>query len=678
MTIIDLPQDVLLLILLNLEPKDHLNFCRTARAIYQEYRQDSLYWRTATASTFRIPISPLLAADGPRWYSLYKKLKTQTRLYTWGQGRKGNLGHGRAVQNVPRAIQPMRGPRGRIIPHRPIPRPIFQRVNSTWPTETHVPDEVGIIADLQCGGWSTTILSADGKLFSTGSLDSMNGLTVGETTDQFKRLEYLTQSTNTIRQFSSGRRHVLALTDNGEILSWDRINAKGLKPFSRNGREFGGKPTRVAAGWDTSSAYVPETGIVYWKPIKNDQSDDMLDGIHVSEKVVPGTAVAKHVAGVVEVSKHIVLAGFIVWITTESKIFACEIGGESDDQSEPNGQPFEVPGYMVEGRELKDVQGQFQNFGVFTSSGEVLAGNVDYLRRCATALRENATLQETGDWSDHEAVLSSRPPDVPTLQHAGVIALAYGDHHYHALHADGRISSLGRDSGSCGQMGLGDPNTGGRFRGLHRDVMQASRDAFLLPVAERRGRQIWFEPEKKDWLHWLEDTLKSSDFKVDNHPAVRHWDDLQRSDMFSEWVDQEGKHWRDGPINVAGVRGGSASAHQAPLTDYDNLEPYFAITVAAAGWHSGALVLVDEDKAQEVREKWLVPQNEDEDAGPVVPGAFESKNDDEEYIWKNAGFPKVELPDGHVMPGEGEPRPWRDGRPFLQELGVVESQQEGA
>jgi SCF-associated factor 1 len=494
MAILDLPQDALLLILLHLAPLDYLNFCSACHGV-EQYRADPSYWRTKASSTFRIPISPLLAADGPRWYSLYKKLKTQTRLYTWGQGRKGSLGQGRAPI--------VRNPRGRVIPTRPVPRLIFQRVNSTWPTESHVPDEVGIIADLQCGGWSTTILSASGRLYTTGSLDSLDGITIGETTDQYKQLEYITQSTSSIRQFSSGRRHVLALTDDGEILSWDRINAKGLKPFSRSGRDFGGKPTRVCAGWDISSAYVPEVGIVYWTPLKNDQADPMLDGIHIKDRIIPDTAVRTVEGTALVIDRHVVLAEFIVWITSDSKIYACGIGGEAPDQTQPSGAPFEVPGFAAKGREFRDVQGQFTDFGVFTAAGEVMAGNIDYLRLCATAIQRDTALRESGDWFEHQNVLSSRPQDVPSLQHTGVIALAYGDHHYMALHADGRISSLGRDSGSCGQMGLGDPVSGARFRGLHRNAMQASRDGFLLPIAEKRGRKVWFEPEKKDWLNWL-------------------------------------------------------------------------------------------------------------------------------------------------------------------------------
>ena len=146
--------------------------------------------------------------------------------------------------------------------------------------------------------------------------------------------------------------------------------------------------------------------------------------------------------------------------------------------------------------------------------------------------------------------------------------------------------------------------------------------------------------------------------------------------MWSEWADQEGRNWKLGPqgIRAQGKRVDGKQDEDEDKTDYEDLEPYFAIGIAAAGWHSGALVLVDEEKAHEVRSKWVVSRDEEIDDGPSVPGAFESKSGEEEYVWKKAGFPKVELPDGYVMPGEGEPRPWREGRPTLSDLGV-ESQQ---
>lgn len=521
-----------------------------------------------------------------------------------------------------------------------------------------------MIADLQCGGWSTTILSSDGRLYTTGSLDSMDGVTIGETADGFQRLEYLTQSTSLIKSFSAGRRHVLALTGDGDILSWDRVNAKGLKIFPRSSASFAGTPTRVVAGWGESSAYIAENGIKYWVPVKNGQTDDMLDGMHVREITIPDTAPTNGSKGLVEVTKHVVLEGYIVWITSESKFYACAIGNETEEQTQPTYPPFEVPGYAGEGRELKDIQGSFQKFGVFTSDGEVLAGNVEYLRRCSSSPR-------TGDeWSDMTDLLASRPQDVPALQHAGIISLAYGDHHYHTLNADGRVFSFGVDSQMCGQLGLSGLESGCRFRGLTTAAGGGLRnEGILLPIAERRGRQVWFEPEKRDWLSWMQGCVTSAERDGESgHPAVHAWSSPQRLGAFSEWVEQEGRHWHKGPASNA--QDSAAAGNKCERGDYEDLDAYFAIGIAAAGWHSGALVLVDEEKAHDVRSKWITLDHAS--ASKTMPGQFESTAPDEEYVWKLEGFPKVQLPDGHTMPGVGEPRPWRNGRPTVEELGFEE------
>ncbi|OAG44992.1 hypothetical protein AYO21_00954 [Fonsecaea monophora] len=680
MPLLQLPDDVIPSILTHLDPQDYLAFCRASKAVYLKYRQDSVYWRHEASNTFRLPISPLLAADGPRWYWLYKRLKTQTRLYTWGQGLKGSLGPGRALP-VPRRPLP-HGPHHipqralPRVPHRPLPTMIhsrpFQRASSTWPTEVHIPDDVGVIADLQCGGWSTTILSSDGKLYTTGSIDSMDGRVVGESSDHFRQLEYLTQSTSAVRQFSSGRRHILALTDEGKILSWDRINARGLMVFSRIGTDFGGRPTRVAAGWAESSAYVPNIGIVYWTPIQNDQVDEMLDGKEVKERIIPGTAKRRAETGDVEVLKHIVLENYIVWITNESKVYACAVHVDNPDQPGPSHPPFELPGFDAPGRELKDIQGQFHRFGVFTAAGEVLAGDIDYIRRCAETVRYHPDLLSSEDSSTVTTLIASRPQDIPAMQHTGVISLAYGDYHYHALHANGKITSYGTDSQSCGSLGLSGPEHGGRFRGLRRERPGLRSDAVLLPIANIRGRQIWFEPERKDWLQWMEDQLSQPHFALNGQLARHIWDvDAVKQAAFSEWVEQEGRHWEEGPASNVPTDSDAQPGKSQTTEDYANLGSYFPIAIAAAGWHSGALVLVDEDKAHEVRSKWVVSRQEsDEDKTRSMPGAFESLDPDEVYVWKRDGFPKVQLPNGVEMPGEGEPRPWRDGRPTMKELGL--------
>ena len=193
-----------------------------------------------------------------------------------------------------------------------------------------------------------------------------------------------------------------------------------------------------------------------------------------------------------------------------------------------------------------------------------------------------------------------------------------------------------------------------------------NRDGLLHPIAELRGRQIWFEPEKRDWLQWLEAEIKNDRFTHGGAPAVRAFDSFERQAMFSEWVEQEGRHWSDGPADHA-----VDDQKETSKDSYEDLDPYFAIAIAAAGWHSGALVLVDDDKAHNIREKW-VRKVDKEDAGPSVPGAFESIDHDEEsYVWTHGGFPRVTLPDGSRMPGaESDHRQWKEGIPTLQELGM--------
>lgn len=674
-SLLDFPEDILAVVFSYLPPADFLHFCSVSRNVYLKYRHDPFYWMTNASRTFRLPISPLLRADGPRWYWLYKKLKTQTRLYTWGQGIKQNLARGHPV--------------GR----RHVPVVAFQRSASSWPTEAHVDEEIGVIVDLQCGGWSTSILTSEGKLYSVGILDAADGRHTGRMYEDFQRLEYLSQSTSSIRQFSSGRRHVLALTDHDEVFTWDRINAKGYKVYPRAAGSFGGKPRRVAAGWGQSSVYIPEIGIIYWQPVRNDREDIHLDGIHVPERTVPGTAREVRVVDgkdhTVEVLTHILLENFLIYITSESKLFACQIGDEAENQAQPSHSPFEVPGYASAARQLMDLQGSFRSFAVFTATGEVLAGDTHYLRRCYDKIEElrgsassDLDSQEPRSISGEglPMLVSSRPQDVRALQHAGVIELAFGDYHFLALHANGSITVYGYEPQGCGALGLGDRVTGQFFRGVELpEPFQPGRrqDAKLLPIAARRGRQVWFEPEKRKWLSWLSQqfqeaaSLPSSPWSRTSRMLVENRD---RQAAFSEWIEQQGRNWTDGPSHGTRLASAATATNSEQATDvthtYDNLAAYFAISVAAAGWHSGALVLVDDAKAEQTRRKWCAPR---EELPPRMPGQFEAHDNDEHYVWETQGLPHIKLPGGIEIPGEGNFEPWRDGMPTLDDLGLTDA-----
>ena len=61
--------------------------------------------------------------------------------------------------------------------------------------------------------------------------------------------------------------------------------------------------------------------------------------------------------------------------------------------------------------------------------------------------------------------------------------------------------------------------------------------------------------------------------------------------------------------------------YQHPPLPIDNdIPPYFALNIAAGGWHSAALVLVDQFKAERVREVYRVPVRHLEGGPGVIEG----------------------------------------------------------
>ena len=119
-TLADLPEDVLVLIFPYLDTGEFLSLCSVNKHFYSNFFKNPEYWRELTSKTFRVPIHPLLHADGPRWYWLYKNLRTRTKIFTWGSSSHGVQGK-------------------------------TTEENVMWPTEMVVPKGIGTIVDLQCG-----------------------------------------------------------------------------------------------------------------------------------------------------------------------------------------------------------------------------------------------------------------------------------------------------------------------------------------------------------------------------------------------------------------------------------------------------------------------------------------------------------------------------------------------
>lgn len=665
LTILDIPQDVLEIIFLHLHPRSFLNLCSITKDFWEAQRRDPTYWRVTTSTTFRIPISPLLHAEGDRWYWLYKKLRTQTKAFTWGQGTTGALG----LPFIPRSQQqtqlPIRNPRINRPPFPPTyphlrhshnqPGEPVEEVsipdhrNHSWPSKMEVPEEVGVIADLQCGGWSTSLLSSRGDLYSVGILDPEDR----RSPDQLTRLDYRSQAP--ITKFSTGRQHVLGLDEEGHVWSWNCIDTPAwqicdVTPI---------KASIVVGGWSVSSAYTKD-GIIYWRMPRGSNeegtvrrplgSDSLSDSGNDAESsagarefakttVIPGTDFHSQqqqsdaVHGLGEVNAYIVLECYIVYITDQAKAFACKIVNEN----EATELSFELSSFSAQGRHLKDIHGSFRKFSVFTATGEVLSGDQNYLDQLYSFRR--AVPAEDNEYVvllDHAAGDVERPADIPALQHTGVISIAYGDYHFHALHSDGRITSYGHEPYCCGALGLGETSAGARFRGVKFDDGYIwNRDAKLLPIAYRQGREVWFSKSQEAWLKWLEDMIRAADPYPHHHPAfavLNEQEDKQAA--YSEWIEREGRTWEEG-VEIE-----------------DGLRSYFAISVAAAGWHSAALVLENTDMVEKIKEKW--------------------SDDQGKYIWESDKFPRISLPDGFEFPGSGELHEWKGGgMPSVEELGIA-------
>lgn len=142
------------------------------------------------------------------------------------------------------------------------------------------------------------------------------------------------------------------------------------------------------------------------------------------------------------------LEHWTVWVTDTGRLFTAIM---PDDLNTPSGQALELTKYTsaadsedTTSSDVVDVQGSFRSFAVFKQDGEVLTATQDFL---------NDLWQGNGASGLPSSDLGFKK--IPALQHTGVIQLAFGDHHFHALHADGTISSYGRESELCGSLGLG-------------------------------------------------------------------------------------------------------------------------------------------------------------------------------------------------------------------------------
>jgi SCF-associated factor 1 len=482
-------------------------------------------------------------------------------------------------------------------------------------------------------------LTAKGSLHTVGVLD---GQRIFATTERLKPLGfppgYPSSSTEAqydepaiaIRQFSAGRSHILALSDSGRIWSWYDVKSPALhvRFASIDVKEISltdglsksstyGRVRQVVAGWSRSSAYIHGLGIVVWDPVERDDGEESTDAMLVLENAeVPRTRYqrVKDTRGesaddrtlgeeVGVVVNYIILEHYVVFATDLGKIF-CGRFGEMNKVDDI----LELRALRNETGTTLDVQGSFRRFAVFKNN-EVITSDQSYLDAC---------WNEKGD--NPEQINIAGLNRIPALQNNDVISVAFGDYHYLALHSNGKITSYGTELQRCGALGLGgEAEDEGKARGIAYE--RFGHDGRLLPHTYTNGRQVWFKNSKKEWLRNIINGGKDPEEARERIELFRTSQVVQGE--VSEWIEQESR------------------ALDSEDTGDDELGAYFALRISAAGWHSGALVLVNDDLANRESPKSI----------------------------EDTSFPRLRLANGTEMPGTKEFDEWREGRPEW-DLGV--------
>ena len=364
-----------------------------------------------------------------------------------------------------------------------------------------------------------------------------------------------------------------------------------------------------------------DIGIVYWDAHRDvDYEGDLMVALLIQTVTIPGTGYRRPrnsrsgsptlESRIGEVLHHIVLEGYLVFTTDLNKVFCYPTIWPTHD-IDPF-EPIELTTFYPSDHalfEIRDLQGSYRNFALFTKSGSVLTASRDLLDAFNAASSSPqfppAPLPE--------------PNRFPSLQSKSIISLTFGDYHFHALHANGKISSYGTDSQACGALGLGHRGLA-QLRGVRYDP--ANGNGSLPPDAP--GRTIWFEPLMEKMLQDMSTKSMEGEARTRGEYLADHTTYAAIGDYF----EQEGMRWEDGVTSSPEDSGMGA---------------YFALKVSAAGWHSAALVLVDGEKAERARQAYVI-KPPDTELTPRNTGSEASEEEDHwDGTWEDIDSPWEQL-----------------------------------
>ncbi|GAO50008.1 RCC1/BLIP-II protein [Saitoella complicata NRRL Y-17804] len=293
------------------------------------------------------------------------------------------------------------------------------RLGHSWPGRVGAvsrPKEVRevrgeCIVDIVAGGFGFHALTSKGKVYGWGTVGPFG---VHERPEARPKRVNFPGYVKT-RAISAGRSHMIALDDAGKLWEWHSFKDIDLGTIGFPGleeKEF----VSISAGWGFSAALVRKHGIVVW------WEDDTMYDLRADYVTVPGTE------DVVAMSAG---AGFLVYLTASGDVYRVTTHSESDLLSTP---PVHLERFsQPQAAGSAHLSGNFNSFAVFnTATGAVLLGS-----------------------KDTSTTPDSEPLTPPELQSRGVISVAWGDYHALACCEDGTLLSWGKESQSCGCLGLG-------------------------------------------------------------------------------------------------------------------------------------------------------------------------------------------------------------------------------
>lgn len=461
--------------------QDLENLGRTCRSLYQ-LTNDPNTWHDLYQRTFGVQPNALTAHQWPELY----KLRSLASLYTWGGAGNGRLGY--HIAEISSAY-------------------LTQGGTATGCCHPKRVDRLGTksIADLVAGGFSFTILTVQGELFGIGDINGngprpiavpiralpanttantnvlgshqgrpvtgMPGIAIPSFLNPRhprtlrprapRAPRYIQMSIDDCVEpksllphlqycsVSSGRKHVVALTIDGDIYVWGETFAlAGVKvKFSFPTTKDSVK--RVVAGWNSTVALISGVGLVVWHSElhANDQSEEATE-TEVTHSVVPGTVPGPDN----DLSIIDIVAGesFLVYLTQAGRVYYVSLKDVSSRNptslvAEPLTELMDqIAQNFGENARCVKLSGSFRKLAVLTSTDNVLIAQWDDQHN-----RFDYVIKEQ-------------------LQKVGCVSVATGDHHLLALLSGGKLLSWGCEPQSCGCLGQGTAtdieSRGGRTR----------------------------------------------------------------------------------------------------------------------------------------------------------------------------------------------------------------------